>query len=155
MNEETSRLLKNDYVVLSRGQDNCLPPHLLILDVTVTHDRYGRHEFPFHTNRNLTHTVSSSGSPHPDGTLKKVVRKKIIHYSRLYTDLWLENYRKFWSIFFSSCCLVGSPYVSVGLTLSRVSVMRILFPSTYLHVPSHLPLVSFVLVDPPLSLTLP
>jgi hypothetical protein len=30
-----------DYVVLTRGDDNPLPPHTMIMDVTVTHDRYG------------------------------------------------------------------------------------------------------------------
>lgn len=32
----------NDYIVLPRGQDNCLPPRSLILDFTMTHDRFGR-----------------------------------------------------------------------------------------------------------------
>ena len=31
-----------DYVVLPRGQDNCLPPHSMILDFTMSHDRYRR-----------------------------------------------------------------------------------------------------------------
>jgi hypothetical protein len=30
-----------DYVVLHRGQDNCLPPPSLILDFTMRHDRFG------------------------------------------------------------------------------------------------------------------
>ena len=31
-----------DYIVLTHGEDNRLPPRPLILDVTMTHDRYGR-----------------------------------------------------------------------------------------------------------------
>ena len=31
-----------DSVILPRGEDNLLPPHTLITDVTITHDRYGR-----------------------------------------------------------------------------------------------------------------
>ena len=31
-----------DYVVLTHGEDNRLPPHTWMLDVTMTHDHYGR-----------------------------------------------------------------------------------------------------------------
>jgi hypothetical protein len=31
-----------DYVVLPHRRDTCLPPRPLILDFTMTHDRYGR-----------------------------------------------------------------------------------------------------------------
>ena len=57
-----------DYVVLPCGQDNCIPPHPLILDVTVTHDRYGRSTL--HTNGKFTHTVSSNHDPQSDVDLK-------------------------------------------------------------------------------------
>jgi hypothetical protein len=49
---------------LVRGQDNCLPPRPLILDVTMTHDRYGRSTL--HVYQRKAH-------------LKNTVRKKIIH----------------------------------------------------------------------------
>jgi hypothetical protein len=38
-----------DYVVLPRGQSNCLPPCLLILNFTMTHGRYGM------SNQNAPH----------------------------------------------------------------------------------------------------
>ena len=31
-----------DYVILSHGEDDRLPPRTLVMDVTMTHDRYGR-----------------------------------------------------------------------------------------------------------------
>ena len=73
-----------DYVVLPRGEDNPLPPHPLMLDVTMTHDRYGR--TTLHTNGSLTHRFSSNGTPQPDGALKNAARKKILHYLQLYAD---------------------------------------------------------------------
>jgi len=50
----------------------------LILDFTMTHTRYDRS----HVNptRQLTNIMCSDGVPEPDGALKVVVRKKIIHY---------------------------------------------------------------------------
>ena len=52
MNVETEI---KDYVVLSRGEDNSLPPRPLILDVTMTHDRYGR--ITLYTNGKVTHAI--------------------------------------------------------------------------------------------------
>jgi hypothetical protein len=69
------------FVVLPRGEDSLLPPRPLMLDVTMTHDRYGRTNV--HTNGSLTHSISSNGTPQPDGTLKNAARKKIIHYRSL------------------------------------------------------------------------
>jgi len=40
--EMNARQEIKDYVVLPRGQDNCLPPHSMILDFTMSHDRYRR-----------------------------------------------------------------------------------------------------------------
>ncbi len=68
-----------DYVVLPRGGDNPLPARTLIMDVTMTHDRYGSYG-------SLSHIMSSNGAPHPDGALKSAARKKIIHYRQLYAD---------------------------------------------------------------------
>ena len=58
-----------DYVILSHGEDNRLPPHTLLMDVTMTHDRYGR--TTQHTNGALSHRVSSPGSHQSDGALNK------------------------------------------------------------------------------------
>ena len=44
-----------DYVVLPHGQDNCLPPCPLILDFTITHDRFGRSRLD--SSGRLTHTA--------------------------------------------------------------------------------------------------
>ena len=31
-----------DYVILPHGEDDRLPPHTLVMDVTMSHDLYGR-----------------------------------------------------------------------------------------------------------------
>ena len=64
--------------------DRLPPPRTLILDFTMTHPRYGRsHVNP---SGHLTNIRRSDGSPEPDGSLKVVDRKKIIHYHQLYLD---------------------------------------------------------------------
>ncbi len=73
-----------DYVFLSHGEDDRLPPRTLVMDVTMTHDRYGR--TTQHTNGALTHRVSSTGAPHPDGVLNKAARMKIRYYRQIYAD---------------------------------------------------------------------
>jgi hypothetical protein len=73
-----------DYVFLPRGEDDRLTPRTLVMDVTMTHDRYGR--TTHHTNGALTHRVSSTGDPQPDGDLNKAVRMKIRHYRQIYED---------------------------------------------------------------------
>ncbi len=60
------------------------PPRTLILDFTMTHTRYGRSLL--NLNGQLTNTRRSDGAPEPDGDIKVVVRKKIIHYHLLYID---------------------------------------------------------------------
>ena len=57
-----------DYVILSHGEDDRLPPHTLVMDVTMTHDRYGR--TTQRTNGALTHRVSSTGAPQPGAVLE-------------------------------------------------------------------------------------
>jgi hypothetical protein len=70
--------------MLPRGEDDRLPPRTLVMDVTMTHDRYGR--TTQHTNGALTHRVSSTGDPHPDGVLNETVRMKIRRYRQVYVD---------------------------------------------------------------------
>ena len=60
----------------------------------------------------LTNIRSSDGDPEPDGALKVVVRKKILHYRQLYLDrpepiafMPVAVTGGIWSISFSSCCL--------------------------------------------------
>ena len=60
-----------DCVVLPRGEDNRLPPRPLILDVTMTHDRYGG--TITYTTGKLTHTMSSNDTPQSDDVLKNTV----------------------------------------------------------------------------------
>ena len=50
-----------DYVILPRGEDDRLPPHTFMMDVTMTHDRYGH--TTHRTNGALTRRVSSTGDP--------------------------------------------------------------------------------------------
>ena len=73
-----------DYVLLTRGEDNRIPSHTLLMDVTMTHDRYGRTTQC--TNGALTQRVSSTGSPQPDGVLNNTSRIKIRHDHHLYVD---------------------------------------------------------------------
>jgi hypothetical protein len=72
-----------DYVFLPRGEDDRHPPRTLVMDVTMTHDRYGRNTQ--HTNGALSHRVSSTGAPQPDA-LNKAARTKIRHYRQIYAD---------------------------------------------------------------------
>ena len=74
-------------MVLQKPQeqaDRLPPPRTLILDFTMTHTRYGRSHV--HPTGQLTNTRCSDGVPEPDGSLKVVARKKIIHYRQLYID---------------------------------------------------------------------
>ena len=73
-----------DYVILSHGEDDRLPPHTLVMDDTMTHARYGR--ATQRTNGTLTHRVSSTGVPQTDGVLNKATRMKIRHYRQIYAD---------------------------------------------------------------------
>jgi hypothetical protein len=73
-----------DYVILSHGEDDRFPPRTLVMDVTMTHDRYGR--TTQHKNGALTHRVSSTGDPQSDGALNKTVRMKIRHNRQIYVD---------------------------------------------------------------------
>ncbi len=50
----------------------------------MTHPRYGRSLLIL--NEQLTNTRRSDGVPEPDGVIKVVSRKKIIHYRQLYID---------------------------------------------------------------------
>ncbi len=58
------RIEIKDYVVLPRGQGNGLTLRPLILDFTMTDDRYGKSRL--HPNGLVTHTRSSDGVRHPD-----------------------------------------------------------------------------------------
>ncbi len=69
---------------MTHREDDSLPPRTLSMDVTMTHDRYGR--TTQHTNGALTHRVSSTGVPHPDGVLNKAARMKIRYYRQIYED---------------------------------------------------------------------
>jgi hypothetical protein len=74
-------------VVLQKPQeqaDRLPPPRTLILDFTLTHTHYGRSHV--RTIGQLTNTRRSDGDPEPDGTLRTVVRKKILQYRQLYID---------------------------------------------------------------------
>ncbi len=73
-----------DYVFLSRGEDDRIPPRTLVMDVTMTHDRYGR--TTQHTNGVITHRVPSIGAPQSDGVFNKAVRLKIRYYRQIYAD---------------------------------------------------------------------
>ena len=73
-----------DYVILTHGEDERIPPHTLVMDVTMTQVRYGR--TTERTNGAFTHRVSSTGAPQSDGDLNKEVRMKIRHNRQIYVD---------------------------------------------------------------------
>jgi hypothetical protein len=73
-----------DYVFLTCGEDDRIPPRTLVMDVTMTHDRYGR--TTQHTNGAFTHRVPSTGAPQPYGALNKAARMKIRNYRQIYVD---------------------------------------------------------------------
>jgi hypothetical protein len=73
-----------DYVILPPGEDDRLPHHTLVMDVTMTHHHYGR--TTQRTNRKLSHRVSSTGAPQPDGALNKAASIKIQYYGQVYVD---------------------------------------------------------------------
>ena len=85
--EERGDLEIKDYVVLQKPQaqaDRLPPPRTLILDFTMTHPRYGRSHL--HPIGQLTNIRCSDGAPEPDGALRVVARKKILHYRQLYLN---------------------------------------------------------------------
>ena len=85
--KERGDLEIKDYVVLQKPQeqaDRLPPPTTLILDFTMTHTHYWRSHV--HLTGQLTNIRRSDGAPEPDGDLKVVTRKKIIHYHQLYID---------------------------------------------------------------------
>jgi hypothetical protein len=85
--KEQGDLEIKDYVVLQKPQeqaDRLPPPRTLFLDFTTTHPHYWRSLL--NLNGQLTNTRRSDGAPEPDGVIKAVDRKKIIHYRQLYID---------------------------------------------------------------------
>jgi hypothetical protein len=113
-----------DYVILPHGEDDSLPPRTLVMDVTMTHDRYGR--TTQHTNGALTHRISSTGTPHPDCALNKTVTMKIRDYRQMYVDR-------------------PDPIVFLSIVVSTSGPKPLqcwlLFPSIFLHGLSYLYLV--------------
>ena len=79
-----------DYVVLPRGQGNCLSRCSLIssLDFTMTDDRFRvitrGHQWTSHGHKTIDQ--QSDGTPKTDGVLKDTVRTKIRNYQRIYLD---------------------------------------------------------------------
>ncbi len=69
---------------MAHGEDDRIPPRTLVMDVTMTHDHYGR--TTEHTYGALTHRVSSTGGPQTDGALNKAARMKIRYYRQIYAD---------------------------------------------------------------------
>jgi len=80
LGKEWGDLEIKDYVVLQKPQEQAdrLPPRTLILDFTLTHTRYGRSHV--YTIGHRTNTRRSDGPPEPNGALRVVIRKKILHY---------------------------------------------------------------------------
>ena len=71
-------------MIYPRGEDDRFPPPTVMMDVTMTHDNFGRSTQ--RTNGALTHRVFSTGAPQPDDALKNAVSKKIRHDRQFYED---------------------------------------------------------------------
>jgi hypothetical protein len=85
--KERGDLEIKDNVVLQNPQEqvNRLPPRrTLTVDFTITHIRFGSSNL--NTTGQLTHTRSLDGVPESDGTLKTVVRAKILNYGQIYLN---------------------------------------------------------------------
>jgi len=87
--KERGDLEIKDYVILENPQEQADrlpqgPPLTLILDFTLTHTCFGRSHV--YSIGQLTHSRHSDGDPEPDGALRVVTRKKILHYRQLYID---------------------------------------------------------------------
>ena len=162
--KERGDLEIKDYVVLQgpQEQSNRLPPpRTLILDFTMTDKRYGRSLL--NLNGQLTNTRRSDGAPEPDGTLRTVVRKKILHYFlRL---LFLHAHREASALateipeesgqfrFLHAACLPNIKG-SVGLILAKASTMRISIPLDLSSSP-FIPLQRFIRSRRPTTLLAP
>ena len=73
------------YIVLPCGQDNHPPPRPLLLDFTITHDRFGLSNL--HTNGKLTQCLRSTGPPQTDGVLNNATHIGNNHYRQNYDEL--------------------------------------------------------------------
>ncbi len=85
--KERGDLEIKNYVVLQKPQkqtDHLPPSRTQIVDFTLTQTQYGRSHV--HSIGQLTNTRRSDGAPEPDGALREVTRKKILHYRQLYLD---------------------------------------------------------------------
>jgi hypothetical protein len=85
--KERGDLEIKNYMVLQKPQeqtDHLPPPRTLIVDFTLTQTQYGRSHV--HSIGQLTNTRCSDDAPEPDGDLRVVTRKKILHYHQLYLD---------------------------------------------------------------------
>jgi hypothetical protein len=71
-------------VSYSHTEKMIVSPRPLVMDVTMTRDRYGRSTQ--RTNGALTHRASSTGAPQSDGVLNNADRMKIRHYRQIYAD---------------------------------------------------------------------
>ena len=84
MHEWFVYILRSLYIVLPRGQDNRRPPRPLLLDYTMTHDRFGRSNL--HTNGKLTDYLRSTGAPQSDVALNNDAHIKNNHYQQKYAE---------------------------------------------------------------------
>jgi hypothetical protein len=76
-----------DDVVLQKPREltDCFPPpRKLILDFTLTHNRFGRSQLS--SLGQLTDTRRTDGVPEPDGALRTVTGEKNRHYRQLYIN---------------------------------------------------------------------
>ena len=110
----------------------------------------------------LTNIRRSDGVPEPDGTLKVVGRKKIIHYRQLYIDrpepivsaLANDIPEESGHFHFLRAACLANIKGSVGLILAKASAMRISIPLDLSSRP-FIPLPSFIRSRRPTTLLAP
>jgi hypothetical protein len=123
--KERGDLEIKDYVVFQQPKDQndrLPPPRTLILDFTLTHTCFGTSHV--HSTEQLTHTRRLDGAPEPDGDLKTVSRKKILHYRHVH-----EN-----CIFISQTLLHS---YQLQLTLQTTSTMTLVVYFFYMVTVNH------------------
>jgi hypothetical protein len=117
---------------LPRGEDDRIPPRTLVMDVTMTHDRYGR--TTQHTNGALTHrvpstivflpiTLSTSGRVYED-----FARLLFLHAHREASILAGELPEESEQFRFLRASRLANLKGSVGLILAKASAMRVTIP---------------------------
>ncbi len=116
-----------DYIFLPHGEDDRIPLRTLVMDVTMTHDRYGR--TTQHTNGELTHRVPSCGVLSTSGRVyEDFARLLFLHTHREASILAGELPEESEQFRFLRASRLSNLKGSVGLILTKSSSIRVTIP---------------------------